>query len=70
MENWQEALEKRGMKVRRNKTEYLCLNKRTDKMVEPRKVRLERAELPRADRFKYLGCTLQSDRRCDREVKK
>ena len=60
LEQWREALEKRGMKVSRAKTEYnfMCLNGTPLGSVE-----MQSAQLPQVTEFKYLGSTLQSD--CD-----
>ena len=51
-----EALEKRGMKVSRAKTEYMWLNGMSSESVK-----MQSAQLPQVTEFKYLGRTLQSD---------
>ena len=56
LEQWREALEKRGMKVSRAKTEYICLNG-----TPVGSVKMQSAQLPQAIDFKYLGSTLQND---------
>ena len=56
LEQWREALEKRGMKVSRAKTEYICLNG-----TPLGSVNMQSAPLPQVTEFKYLGSTRQSD---------
>jgi hypothetical protein len=60
------ALERRGMKVNRSKTEYMCVNGRED----DRMVRIQGVEVARVFEFKYLGSTVQSSGDCGREVKR
>ena len=62
---WREALGKRGMKVSRAKTEYMCLNG-----TPLGSVKMQSAQLPQVTEFKYLGCTLQSDGDMSTEISK
>ena len=66
LESWRYALERRGMKVSRSKTEYLCINGGNDHKT----VKMEDAKVPRVKEFKYLGSTVQESGGCEREVKK
>ena len=66
LESWKYALERRGMKVSRSKTEYLCINGGNDDET----VKMEDAKVPRVKEFKYLGPTVQESGGCEREVKK
>ena len=66
LESWRYALERRGMKVCRSKTEYLCINGGNDKET----VKMEDTKAPRVKEFKYLGSTVQESGSCEREVKK
>ena len=66
LECWRYALERRGMKVSRSKTEYLCINGEND--IET--VKMEDTKVPRVKKFKYLGSTVQESGSCKREVKK
>ena len=66
LERWRYALERRGMKVSRSKTEYMCVNEREGSGV----VRLHGEEVVKVEEFKYLGSTVQSNGECVREVKK
>ena len=66
LESWKYALERRGMKVSRSKTEYLCINGGNDDET----VKMENAKVPRVKEFKYLGSTVQESGGCEREVKK
>ena len=66
LESWRYALEKRGMKVSRSKTEYLCINGGNDKET----VKMEDTKVPRVKKFKYFGSMVQESGGCEREVKK
>ena len=66
LESWRYALERRGMKVSRSKSEYLCINGGND----DKTVKIENTKVPRIKKFKYLGSTVQESGSCDREVKK
>ena len=50
LNRWRERLEKRGMKVSRAKTEYMCLNG-----VSIGSARMQDHHLPEVKEFKYLG---------------
>ncbi|KAK3510464.1 hypothetical protein QTP70_008662 [Hemibagrus guttatus] len=65
-ERWRFALERRGMKVSRSKTEYMCVNEREGSGT----VRLQSEEVKKVQEFKYLGSTVQSNGECGKEVKK
>ena len=66
LESWKYALERRGMKVSRSKTEYLCINGGNDDET----VKMEDTKVPRVKKFKYLGSTAQESGSCESEVKK
>ncbi|KAK3532175.1 hypothetical protein QTP86_009196 [Hemibagrus guttatus] len=66
LERWRFALERRGMKVSRSKTEYMCVNE----MEGSGTVRLQGEEVKKVQEFKYLGSTVQSNGECGKEVKK
>ncbi|KAK3561809.1 hypothetical protein QTP86_014388 [Hemibagrus guttatus] len=66
LERWRFALERRGMKVSRSKTEYMCVNEREGSGT----VRLQGEEVKKVQEFKYLGSTIQSNGECGKEVKK
>ncbi|KAK3535914.1 hypothetical protein QTP70_021210 [Hemibagrus guttatus] len=65
LERWRFALERRGMKVSRSKTEYMCVNEREGSG----RVRLQGEEVKKVQEFKYLGSTVQSNGECGKEVK-
>ncbi|KAK3539374.1 hypothetical protein QTP70_003859 [Hemibagrus guttatus] len=65
LERWRFALERRGMKVSRSKTEYVCVNEREGSGT----VRLQGEEV-KVQEFKYLWSTVQSNGECGKEVKK
>ena len=60
------ALEKRGIKVSRSKTEYRCVNGGNDKET----VKMEDTKVPKVKEFKYLGSTMQESSDCEREEKR
>ncbi|KAK3573071.1 hypothetical protein QTP86_012282 [Hemibagrus guttatus] len=66
LERWRFALKRRGMKISRNKTEYMCVNEREGSGT----VRLQGEEVKKVQEFKYLGSTVQSNGECGKEVKK
>ncbi|KAK3544385.1 hypothetical protein QTP86_010144 [Hemibagrus guttatus] len=66
LERWRFVLERRGMKVRCCKTEYMCVNEREGSGT----VRLQGEEVKKVQEFKYLGSTVQSNGECGKEVKK
>ena len=66
LESWKCALERRGIKVSRSKTVYLCINGKND----DERVKIEDTKEPRVKNFKYLGSTVQKSDGCEREVKK
>ena len=64
--SWRYALERRGMKVSKSKTKYLCINGENDDET----VKIEDTKVPRVKKFKYLGSTVHESGGCEREVKK
>ena len=66
LECWRYASERRGMKVSRSKTEYLCINGES----YDETVKMEDTKVPRVKEFKYLGLMVQENGSCKREVKK
>ncbi|KAK3560369.1 hypothetical protein QTP86_006453 [Hemibagrus guttatus] len=66
LERWRFALERRGMKVSRSKTEYMCVNEREGSGT----VRLQGEDVKKVQEFKYLRSTVQSNGECGKEVKK
>ena len=68
LESWRYVLERRGMKVNRRKTEYMCVNARQDNGSGT--VKMQGEEVAKVEDFKYLGSTVQSNGECGREVKK
>ena len=65
LECWRYVLERRGMKVSRSKTKYLCINGENYEET----VKMEDAKMPRVKKFKYLGSTVQESGSFEREVK-
>ncbi|XP_070045788.1 uncharacterized protein [Nicotiana tomentosiformis] len=68
LEVWRQALESKGFKLSRTKTEYLECKFST----EPRKVgvevRLESQVIPSSGKFKYLGSVIQREGEIDEDV--
>ncbi|KAK3530967.1 hypothetical protein QTP70_007276 [Hemibagrus guttatus] len=63
LERWRFVLERRGMKVSRRKTEYMCVNESEGSGT----VRLQGEEVKKVQEFKYLGSTVQSNGECGKE---
>ena len=63
LECWRDALERRGMKVIRSKTEYLCINGGNNEET----VKMDDIKVQRVKEFKYLGSTMQESGSCERE---
>ncbi|KAK3547070.1 hypothetical protein QTP86_009563 [Hemibagrus guttatus] len=63
LERWRFALERRGMKVSRSKTEYMCVNEREGSGT----VRLQGEEVKKVQEFKCLGSIVQSNGECGKE---
>ncbi|XP_047480633.1 uncharacterized protein LOC125033295 [Penaeus chinensis] len=63
LERWHDRLERRGMKVSRAKTEYMCLNG-----VSRGNIRMQDQQLPVVSEFRYLGSTVQSDGGVEAEI--
>ena len=61
LEIWRNALERRGLKMSRSKTEYL----KTGGVNNGEKLKLLGEKVKRAKNFKYLGSTFNSDGRCE-----
>ena len=68
LEKWRAALEGRGMKVSRSKTEYMCFNGKKEE--EKETIKMQGVAIARVSNFKYLGVTLQNNRDSSVEVKK
>ena len=66
LERWRYALDRRGMKVSRSKTECMCVNERGDGEM----VLLQGVEVPKVKEFSYLGSTVQYNGVCGSEVKR
>ena len=66
LESWKYALKRRGMKVSRSKTKYLCINGGNDNET----VKMEDTKVPRVKEFKYLGSMVQESGSCEKEVKR
>ena len=66
LECWRYLLERRGIKLSRSKTEYLCVNRGDDEET----VKMQDTKVPRVKKFKYLGSTVQESGSYEREVKR
>ncbi|XP_046986013.1 uncharacterized protein LOC124556019 [Schistocerca americana] len=63
LEDWRKALEDRGMKISRTKSEYLAL-----KDVQMRSCKIQDVELKSVCNFKYLASHIQRDRELESEI--
>ena len=66
LEIWRNALERRGLKVSRSKTEYL----RVGGVDDGQELKLQGEKVKKAKNFKYLGSTVSNDGRCEEEVRR
>ena len=66
LEGWRNDLEKRGMRVSRTKTEYLCLSTNANGNT----IKMQGSDLARVTKFKYLGSTVQQSGDSGCEVKR
>ena len=66
LERWRFTMERRGMKVSRSKTEYLC----TNEMEEDNRVSMGGRELKKVTELKYLGSTIDSKGGSMTEIKR
>ena len=57
LEEWRRAMEERGLKISRRKTEYLGCNEHQDA-----EIHLQGETVNRVKKFTYLGATLAKDR--------
>ena len=65
LERWREALESRGLKISRSKTEYMTTDLEGDQNVT---LQLDGRNFKRVTNFKYLGSVTQSTDEVDMEV--
>ena len=66
LEIWRNALERRGLKVSRSKTEYL----RVGGVDDGEELKLQGEKVKKAKNFKYLGSTVSNDGKCEEEVRR
>ncbi|MEL7196585.1 MAG: reverse transcriptase family protein, partial [Bacteroidota bacterium] len=66
VERWRAALEERGMRISRSKTEYMCANIDGEVLGS---IQLAGEELKRVNKFKYLGSIVEVDGNMEHEVK-
>ncbi|XP_070030741.1 uncharacterized protein [Nicotiana sylvestris] len=65
---WRQALESKGFKLIRTKTEYLECKYRSENQGGEGDVRLDSQVIPRRESFKYLGSIIQGDGEIDKYV--
>ena len=63
---WRNALERRGPKVSRSKTEYL----RVGGVDDGEELKLQGEGVKKAKNFEYLVSTVSNDRRCEEEIRR
>ena len=66
LEIWRNALERRGVKVSRSKTEYL----KAGDVDDGEELKMQGENVKRAKNFEYMGLTRSSDGRCEEEVRR
>ena len=67
LEDWRRVMEDSGMRVSRQKTEYLCMTQEEGVVEE---VRMQGQKLKKVEEFKYLGSTVEQSVGTEREVAK
>ena len=67
LESWRLTLEARGFRLNKLKTEYLhyCFSGRREERGE---VTLDRRQIPKVDKFKYLGSIIQQNGDVDEDI--
>jgi hypothetical protein len=68
LERWRRALESRGFKISRTKTEYMDCNFSGHIQSVETTVKIETHEIPRKDSFRYLGSMISKDGEIDEDV--
>ncbi|XP_076892962.1 uncharacterized protein LOC143544855 [Bidens hawaiensis] len=68
LEEWRSALESKGLKISRSKTEYLYCDFGGVNDDEDVQIAIEGQEVPQSTKFKYLGSFVQSDGAIDSDV--
>ena len=61
LETWREALETRGFRISRTKTEYMECSFSSRRSTNGDVVKLEGQEIPKRDNFRYLGSIIRKD---------
>ncbi|XP_076894172.1 uncharacterized protein LOC143546373 [Bidens hawaiensis] len=68
LEDWRSALESKGLKISRSKTEYLYCGFGGVNDDEDVQIAIKGQEVPQSTKFKYLGSFVQSDGTIDSDV--
>ena len=66
LEMWRNAQDRRGLKVSPSKTKFL----KDGDVDDGEELKLQGEKLKRAKNFKYLGSTVSSNGRCEKEVRR
>ena len=66
LEIWKNALERRGLKMSQSKTKHL----RVGGVDDGEELKLQGKKVKKAKNFQYLGSTVSSNGRCEKEVRK
>ncbi|KAI8559998.1 hypothetical protein RHMOL_Rhmol04G0220700 [Rhododendron molle] len=61
LEIWREALESKGFRISRSKTEYMMCKFGGTSSAHEERVMIQDQEIPKSDYFKYLGSIISSD---------
>lgn len=61
LETWREALETKGLKISRTKTEYMECNFSNSRSRDDAEVKIDNQELPKKEHFRYLGSLISKD---------
>ena len=61
LEIWSEALESKGSKISRNKTEYIECKFSVSRSSHSEGVKIQNQEIPKSEKFRYLGSIFSKD---------
>ena len=61
LEIWREALESKGFKISRNKTEYMEWKFSVSRSSYNERVKIQNQEIPKSEKFWYLGSIFSKD---------
>ena len=61
LELWREALKSKGLKINRNKIEYIECNFSKNQVLNEGVVSIKGQEIPKSEQFRYLGSIIHTE---------